>query len=103
MGGYADVDMAKEILAPGYDWRLETSAEGIKNLPILIVNAKYDTPDDQGTELVAALRHLHAADVTTITMDTDHPFSDHRIALQKEILSWLQQRTSRPATNANSR
>lgn len=27
MGGYTDVDMAKEILAPGYDWRLETSAE----------------------------------------------------------------------------
>jgi pimeloyl-ACP methyl ester carboxylesterase len=103
MGGYTDIDMAKEILAPGYDWRLETSAEGIKNLPILIVCAKYDTPDDQGAELVAALRHLHAADVTTITMDTDHPFSDHRIALQKEILSWLQQRTSRPATNANSR
>jgi pimeloyl-ACP methyl ester carboxylesterase len=93
MGGYTDVDMAREILTPGYDWRLETSAEGIKNLPILIVSAKHDTADDQGTELVAALGHLHAADVTTISMDTDHPFSDHRIALEKEILSWLQQRT----------
>jgi uncharacterized protein len=102
MGGYTDVDMAKEILAPGYDWHLETSAVGIRNLPILTVSAKYDTPDDQGTELVAALRHLHAVDVTTITMDTDHPFSDHRIALQEEILNWLQQRTSRPASGANS-
>jgi len=32
MGGYTDVDMAKEILAPGYDWRLEASAEAIKKL-----------------------------------------------------------------------
>jgi uncharacterized protein len=103
MGGYTDVDMAREILAPGYDWRLETSAEVIKNLPILMVNAKYDTPDDQGTELLAALRHLHAADVTAVMMDTDHPFSDHRIALQKEILSWFQRRASRPASNTNSR
>ena len=103
MGGYTDVDMAREILAPGYDWHLESSAAGLKNLPILILTAKYDTPDDQGTELVAALNHFHAADVTTISMDTDHPFSDHRIALEKEILNWMQQRTSRPAHSANSR
>jgi pimeloyl-ACP methyl ester carboxylesterase len=103
MGGYTDIDMAKEILAPGYDWRLETSAERIKNVPILLLSAKYDTPDCQGTELVAALGRLHPADVTTISMDTDHPFSDHRIALEKEILNWLQPRTSPSATGANSR
>jgi hypothetical protein len=72
-------------------------------MPILIVSAKHDTADDQGTELIAALRHLHAVDVTTITMDTDHPFSDHRIALQKEILSWFQQRASRSANSAHPR
>jgi len=98
MGGYTDVDMAKEILAPGYDWRLETSAEAIKNLPILIVSAKYDSPDDQGTELITALRQVHAADVKTVSMDTDHPFTDHRIALEKEILDWLQRRISAKAT-----
>ena len=103
MGGYTDVDMAREILAPGYDWRLESSAEGLRNLPVLLVSAKYDTPDDQGTELLAALGHLHAADVTTISMDTDHPFSDHRIALEKEILNWLQQRPPRSGTSTNSR
>jgi hypothetical protein len=67
------------------------------------LSAKYDTPDCQGTELVAALGRFHAADVTTISMDTDHPFSDHRIALEKEILNWLQPRTSPSATGANSR
>lgn len=94
MGGYTGVDMAKEILAPGYDWRLEASAEAIKNLPILIVSAKHDSPDDQGTELIAALKQVHAGDVKTVSMDTDHPFSDHRIALEKEILEWLQRRVS---------
>jgi hypothetical protein len=62
------------------------------------IGAKYDVPDCQGTELVAALGRLHAADVTTISMDTDYPFSDHRIALEKEILNWLQPRTSPSAT-----
>jgi hypothetical protein len=90
MGGYTDIDMAKEILAPGYDWRLETSAERIKNVPILLLSAKYDTPDCQGTELVAALGRLHPADVTTISME-------------KEILNWLQPRTSPSATGVNSR
>ena|SRR5215472_933852 len=33
MGGYADVDMAREILAPGYDWHLESSAVAIKKTP----------------------------------------------------------------------
>jgi uncharacterized protein len=89
MGGYTDVDMAREILAPGYDWRLEDSAGAIRHLPILIVSARDDTPDDQGTELIAALQRARATDVKAVSMDTDHVFSDHRIALEGEILDWV--------------
>jgi hypothetical protein len=40
--------------------------------------------------LIRALEQRRAAHVKTVWMDTDHSFSDHRIALEKEILSWLQ-------------
>ena len=92
MGGYTDVDMAKEILAPGYDWRLESSAAGIAKLRLLIIQAKYDTADDEGTELIAGLRGLHPPDLTVMSMDTDHAFSDHRIVLETAILKWLEKR-----------
>lgn len=92
MGGYADVDMAKEILAPGYDWHLESSAAAIQNLQLLILVAKHDSADDQAIALIPALKDLHAPNVTTISMDTDHAFSDHRIALESAILDWLRRR-----------
>lgn len=97
LGGYAAEDLAKEVLAPGYDWHPESSAPGLKNLPLLIVGAKHDTPDDQGTELAAELEKLHASDVTRRSLDSDHPFSDHRIALENTVLGWLQKRMASPA------
>jgi alpha/beta superfamily hydrolase len=96
MGGYTDVDMAREILAPGYDWHLESSTNTIKKTPLLIVTAKHDSPDVEATELIAALNRVHASDLTTISMDTDHPFSDHRITLETTILNWLEARRNRP-------
>ena len=92
LGGYTDVDLAKEVLASGHNWHLESSAPGLKNLPLLIVAARHDTPDDQGTELAAELERLHAQDVTRQSLDSDHPFSDHRIALENTVLGWLENR-----------
>ena len=66
---------------------------------MLIVTAKHDDPDDEGTELIAALNREHALDVTTVSMDTDHPFSDHRITLETTILNWLEKRNFRSAPN----
>lgn len=92
LGGYTDVEMAKEILAPGYDWHLESSAPAIKNLPLLVLVAKYDSADDQANSLIQQLKELRAPDATTLSMDTDHAFSDHRIALEGAILEWLEKR-----------
>ena len=91
-GGYSDVDMAEEILTPGYDWHLEGSAAAIKHLPTLIMVAKYDSEDDQAGELIAALKAVRASDETTVIVETDHAFADHRIALQSTIVKWLQAR-----------
>jgi uncharacterized protein len=92
LGGYTDVDIAKEILNSGNDWRLESSAAGIRNLPLLILVAKYDSSDDQAGALISALEKVHAPNLSTVQMDTDHIFSDHRIALQQAVLYWLRNR-----------
>lgn len=97
LGGDTDIDLAKEILASRNDWRLESSAAGIKDVPLLVLVAKYDSADDQAGELIAALKAAHAVDTTTVEMDTDHAFSDHRIALESAVLQWLQTHSSQPA------
>jgi len=47
--------------------------------------------------LISALKAAHASQATTIEMDTDHPFSDHRIELESVILRWLQAKGSESA------
>lgn len=93
LGGDTDIDLAKEILAGGYDWRLERSAAAMKDMPLLVLVAKFDSADDQANELLAALKAAQATYATNIQMETDHPFSDHRIALESAVLEWLEKRS----------
>ena len=46
------------------------------------------TPDN--LRLGKALRAAGDKDVSEMHMDTDHPYSDHRIALETAIVDWLQ-------------
>jgi pimeloyl-ACP methyl ester carboxylesterase len=91
LGGVRDIDLARELLAPGFDWRLASHVEALKNLPLLLVTATDDTQDDQGEALSAGLKKVAATKVTASRMTTDHPFSDHRIALQALVSRWLKQ------------
>ena len=60
----------------------------------------HDDPDDQGVELGQALTAAQAAQVKTVRMDTDHPFNDHRIALETEIVRWLPRLPAAPIAEA---
>jgi 5-enolpyruvylshikimate-3-phosphate synthase len=44
---------------------------------------------DRDKPVTAAMTSA-GAKVTAIQMDTDHSFSDHRIALSKAVVSWLE-------------
>ena len=60
--------------------------------PVLFVAGTRDraSPPAEVTEpLAAALRAAGGAHVTTVILDTDHLFSDRRIALARAVLSWL--------------
>jgi pimeloyl-ACP methyl ester carboxylesterase len=68
-------------------WSFATFATKIAPRPVLDITAN-DGLRASNEALVAALKHA-GSPVTSIHFDTDHAFSDHRIALQTAILKWL--------------
>lgn len=89
LGGVHDVDLAHELLARNFDWRLSSHAESFRHLPLLLVTATDDSQDDQAVTLQVALKQTGATQVTALRMTTDHAFSDHRVALEEAITHWL--------------
>ena len=68
-------------------WSFPTFAAKIAPRPVLDISAN-DGLRPSNEALAAALKHA-GSPVTSIHFDTDHAFSDHRIALQTAILKWL--------------
>lgn len=60
----------------------------IKDRPVLLIEPDDDTRPPS-LELYAALKAAGARNAEQIQMQTDHGFSDHRIALEAVLLKWL--------------
>jgi pimeloyl-ACP methyl ester carboxylesterase len=87
--------VADEVVAKRSLWDIVAAAPKLKNVPILTVTAKYGgAVHNRAT--TAALRSAGNERVTAIEMDTDHPFSDHRIALSAAVVNWLQSLPVKP-------
>jgi pimeloyl-ACP methyl ester carboxylesterase len=86
--------VADEAVANGSNWDLVQAARHYRGLPVLMLTARYGI-GDRDQPVTAAARSA-GAHVTAIQMDTDHSFSDHRIALSKAVVSWLQGLAVRP-------
>ena len=80
--------VADEVVAKSGQWNLVALAPRLARLPVLTVSAKHGLAD-KNEALTAALRAAGNEHVTAIEMDTDHSFSDHRIALAKAVVDWL--------------
>jgi hypothetical protein len=80
--------MADELEAHAAKWRFDQVYGRIDHVPLLVITAddRYTASDDA---LVSALQARHAP-VTAVHLDTDHVYSDHRIALQAALIGWLQ-------------
>jgi pimeloyl-ACP methyl ester carboxylesterase len=87
--GTTPESVADEVIAKRSQWDLVAAAPRLAGLPILSVSAKHGIAE-ANQALVAAIRHAGNRDLTAIEMDTDHSFSDHRIALSKAVVAWLQ-------------
>ena len=79
-----------ETLADHGDrWSLAKSAPGLARHPTLIVLAGRDGDDCKALQLVPALKTRKPEALKVETIDTDHAFNNHRIALETLVLDWL--------------
>jgi uncharacterized protein len=84
LAGTSSDALMDEALTHTADWDFVTWAPQLANRPALLVTADDGSWADSH-RLAAGLR-----DVAEIHMATDHPFSDHRIALESEVVGWLE-------------
>jgi uncharacterized protein len=89
LAGTTPEGLMAEAKANGLKWNYVEYAEALKSRPVLVME-----PNDRNREdnhaMVAALRNAGNTQVVEKYIETDHSFSDHRIALQAAILEWLQ-------------
>jgi pimeloyl-ACP methyl ester carboxylesterase len=86
--------LVDEVDSDRAKWNYMNCVPLLQERPILVLEADdRNTSDNQA--LVEALRKSGNTKVTEQHMRTDHPFSDHRIAMQVAIVNWLDAITKR--------
>jgi uncharacterized protein len=90
---------ASELLAEaerhGRDWDYVQWADALRGRPVLLVAVDDQNHADMEV-LAAAIRQKDSVALEYTAVETDHSFSDHRIALQAILLEWLA-KLKRPA------
>jgi hypothetical protein len=79
-----------EVFDHRNEWDFLKLAPALGKRPVLLISAN----DGTGPNSDALFQILKQAGITQsahVEIKTDHPFSDHRIALETTILNWLDQ------------
>ena len=89
LAGVTAEGMADELIKNAKPFQMTNAAAGLVSVPLLAL-----TSDDglaPGTEaLVKAIRERGGKNVAERHVATDHSWSDHRIALETIVITWLQ-------------
>jgi uncharacterized protein len=78
-----------EVFDHREEWDFLKLAPTLDKRPVLLITAN-DGTGPNSAALLEALKGLSNTQSRHIEMKTDHPFSDHRIALENAILTWLE-------------
>ena len=87
-GTSADL-LAREMIAGGARFDLGGRVRAYGKRPLLIAGAERGAGASAEQALEQSTRSVGNDRVTGVVMPTDHPFSDHRIALASLLLGWL--------------
>jgi uncharacterized protein len=87
--GTTPAGLQAEAEANATKWNYLDYAEALKTRPVLILEA-HDRNLSYNKDMKTALQKAGNTRVTETYVETDHSFSDHRIALQVAVLEWLQ-------------
>jgi uncharacterized protein len=80
--------MVDELAAHPQDFVVAGTAAGLAKIPVLAITAD-DHLAPQTDALVAAINAKGGTKVTAAHLDTDHSYSDRRIALESVVITWL--------------
>lgn len=83
----------QEWLAKADDWMLAKAAPALAKKSVLLVAASRDTvvpPARYHAPLLQALQEQKAGSLTVVPLESEHSYSDRRIALSKAVVDWLE-------------
>jgi uncharacterized protein len=80
--------MVDELAAHAKEFGVTGTAAGLAQIPVLAITAN-DHLAAQTDALVAAIKARGGTRVTAAHWDTDHSYSDRRIALESLVVTWL--------------
>ncbi len=98
MESLADVtpdSMADELIANGAQWTFAKAAPGLKDTKLLVLTSD-DGLAGQSDVLTAAIKAEGGKSLSVIHGATDHSWSGRRIALQSQVVTWLQGLLTKP-------
>lgn len=84
--------LLNELIANKKDWNLLNYLEKLSSKNLLIIGAKFDTTtpiEIHHKPLISSLKMTNAKNVEEMILETEHSFSDKRIALARIISDWL--------------
>jgi pimeloyl-ACP methyl ester carboxylesterase len=87
--GATPLSTAREVIAHRVDWNYVSWAKSLTHCPMLIVGAS-KAGGEQNRKLAEAVTAA-GGKVTALTLQSDHSFQDHRIALAGIVVDWLDQ------------
>ena len=88
LNGTTAETMAAELRDNSQAFGMENAAAGLAQIPLLALTADDGLAPDAAA-LVKAIEAKGGHQATLKHFATDHSFSDHRIALESEIINWL--------------
>jgi pimeloyl-ACP methyl ester carboxylesterase len=88
LAGTTPAGLRAEAEANAAKWNYLDYAEALKTRPVFIVES-HDRNLSYNKAMKEALQKAGNSRVTETYLETDHSYSDHRIALQVAVLQWL--------------
>lgn len=89
LAGSTPAELQEEAEANAARWNYFNYGEALRNRPVLVLESD-DRNKLHNHAMVEVLRKAGNSHVDEIHIETDHSYSDHRIALQSALLNWLQ-------------
>jgi len=93
LAGTDAAHLAEEVERHAEDWDLLALAPALATKPALVIGATHGG-GASNKALAAAIRAQRKGKVSSMTIDSDHSFADHRIALSAAVVDWLQHKAA---------